>query len=1504
MNLKKFGKLGTSAGFLLAAIMNASPMLLGMGVAAPAQASGGQCRWEGGPGGGACDLEDCMEDGGKAMCTEPEVRPPGGNDARADGEKFVYDACDVAGPMMWRIARWCTAMDGTWQAPFHPECVNPVYPTNESEVLDDAKKFLSGGDPNCEPTVAGDTGWGLSDPNDQLCWSGGPYYKNGYLLSDMRRQDFTNGQNCLAGSIKYLKQRELVCPMKYASRTRHDGNLQCYLVEGCEVGNPVDIPTGTKTHSEIDYRSADGLEFGRYYSSSAKFWPRGTGPQVAKREDIWRTSYSRRVIPASSNSHVRAYLQEDDGRVSGFDFTGKEIHTCDGGATRLEANAGNWELVRPDGSVENFNPQGRLTSIVSRNGAQTSITYDASGRLSTVANPFGRVLTLGYRTDNRLVTLMLPDSQQIQYGYDNRGKPTSVTQPGGATKTYHYEDLREWLLTGITDENISRFATYNYDEAGRVASEEHAGGVRRFTFGYGDPLAPTTSASVWGPNGLNAGLWFTNAGGQFKFKSAGTDCPFCPNLQDAGFDANGNYAWIVDRNNNIKTFQYDLARNLETSRTEGIGQFNTVTAATRTTTTQWHPTLRVPIEEKTFAGATSTGTPLRVSTLTYDAASNLQSFALADPTSATSRTWSFTYDTLGRMLTADGPRTDANDVTTYSYYSCATGFECGRLRTITNALNQVVQYDAYNAHGQPTLITDENGIQTSLTYSAQRQLTSSTVGYGGASPEVTAFEYWPTGFLKKAISPDGSFLLYSYDAAHRTTQIADNFGNSIRFTYDAASNLIAESSHDSYGALLQARRALFNSMGQIWQVLSSAGTDTQATVFAYDYGGRLTTVNLPMGRTRKYSYDELSRLKQVIDPAGGNTVVNYDADDNLRQVTDPRGLVTSYNYNGLGDLKQLTSPDTGVTNYLFDSSGNVTSAIDARNAATISTYDALERVTSLEFKVGGVTDQLITFGYDQGLNGKGHLTSASDANHSMSWSYDAHRRVTNKTQTVGAMSHTIVYSFGNGNLTSVLTPSGQAVSYTYDLAGRVAGVSVNGAPVLSNVQYEPFGPIGGWTWSNGTLTVRSYDLDQQLTLIDSAGLSSYTYLDDKSIGARSDDMSSSYAMPSGTTTHTVAPSNNRLLGSTGPLTRTYSYDAAGNMLGNGEATFTYNFANRMSSASRAGVTATYTYNALGQRVRKTVGPTTTYFFYDEDGQLLGEYGGSGALVQETVWLGDIPIATLRPNGSGGVDVYYVHTDHQNTPRRISRPSDNVVVWRWDSDPFGAAPANSNPDGDSQAFNYNLRFSGQYFDAEAGLLHNYFRDYDPANGRYVESDPIGLEGGINPYVFARANPIAWGDRFGLSPDGPRGGPFDGAEPPGRIPGGPWQWYPDSGNSRGGTYRDPGGKSASWDADGHWDVDDGKGNRSRYDRWGNPTNRHKPPRANAPKPRPIPRAARLFLRACRVLGPVATAIWWYEISQDPSLLREDMLCTTGNCAGLDRALEEYAEKKRKEEEKENK
>jgi RHS repeat-associated protein len=119
---------------------------------------------------------------------------------------------------------------------------------------------------------------------------------------------------------------------------------------------------------------------------------------------------------------------------------------------------------------------------------------------------------------------------------------------------------------------------------------------------------------------------------------------------------------------------------------------------------------------------------------------------------------------------------------------------------------------------------------------------------------------------------------------------------------------------------------------------------------------------------------------------------------------------------------------------------------------------------------------------------------------------------------------------------------------------------------------------------------------------------------------------------------------------------------------------------------------------------------------------------------------------LRRRASGR-SYYYVHTDHLNTPRKVAQPTSGTLAWRWDTDPFGTAAPNENPSG-LGTFVYNLRAPGQYYQAETGLNQNYYRDYDPLVGRYIESDPVGLRGGANTYAYVANRPLSDVDPGGL------------------------------------------------------------------------------------------------------------------------------------------------------------
>lgn len=1208
-----------------------------------------------------------------------------------------------------------------------------------------------------------------------------------------------------SGSVQLVRDREVACPMGFgANNVTAPTGRYCYRAanaapsprpktlgpcKDCDlmIGNPVNVGTGNKYHEETDYRGSGPfpLEYTRRYNSLAfgAFQAPTLGPWFHLGTPNWRGTYSRAVQFGEHNLYPGADVYRQDGRIIRFKLTGGQfVPDADVNdkltmQTDASGNITGWTLVTEADETETYDATGRLTQIRNRAGLAHNIAYDGGGRIATVTHTFGQQMTFTYGTSNRLVRIDLPGGGSINYTNGGPGGNLSQVQNAdGTTRQYHYpasSNIRQ--LTGITDESLVRFSTYTYENSttGRVLTEEWAGSVNRWTYAY----TSTSRTTFVDPLTVSRTFDYTKVFTVPRGTALSSLCPTCGNAAKAKtFDANGNVTSRKDFRNELTCYAYDTTRNLETVRVEGFD--STVTSCPtnlasytptsgtrqRKISTTWHATYRLPTLITEAARSTA---------FTYDTAGNLLTRTVTDLATSATRVWTNTYDSYGRVLTADGPRTDVNDTTTYTYYTCTTGSECGQVATVTNPLGQVTTYNTYNVHGQPLTITDPNGVVTTLTYDARQRLTSRTVG-----GETTTLEYWPTGRLKKTILPDTSFLLYTFDNAQRLIRVEDNTGNRTEYTLDNLGNRTAENTYDPTNSLRRTRSRVFNTLSQLWKDVPAAGTTAVTTVYGYDANGNAQTINAPLARNTTNAYDELDRLKQITDPGAGNTFLGYDAQDNLVSVTDPKGLVTSYQYNGFGDLTQQTSPDTGVTSQTYDSGGNVLTRTDARAAVATSTYDALNRLASVAYG-----DQTIVFGYDAGTNGKGRLTSASDSQHSLAWSYDAQGRVIGKGQTVGAVTQSVGYGYSSGRLASMTLPSGQVVTYGYGADGRVTSLAVGGNTVLSGVLYEPFGPARQWTWGNSTLSARTYDTDYKVAQIDSAGLKTYGYDDafritgitDTVNGANSwtygydalDRLTSATktgltqgwtydangnrqtetgATPS-TYSYAASPASNRLASTSGALARTYGYDAAGNTASYAGATFTYNNHGRMASASYSGGTATYVYNALGQRVKR-VGPSgTTLYMYDEVGHLVGEYDGAGALIQETVWLGDTPVATLRPNGASGVDVFYVHVDHLNTPRVVTQPSNNAERWRWDSDAFGTNPPNEDPSS-AGVFKYNLRFPGQVYDGLAGLYYNYFRDYDAATGRYVEPDPLGMVDGPSIYAYVGSRPIIAVDPSGL------------------------------------------------------------------------------------------------------------------------------------------------------------
>jgi RHS repeat-associated protein len=1197
---------------------------------------------------------------------------------------------------------------------------------------------------------AGFNGWGETPPN-AYCWQAS------------------------ASASEPPKNLGAMCP----AATKAGGSSQSSSATsrsgaGC-LGDPVNPATQNNFQSEADYIGSGPMPLGfiRYYNSL--LWNGSTAPSATSigfwstLGPNWRSSYDRYIAFDAAAEYATALAYRPDGKALAFvqQSNGKFVPEVDVADRVVQLTNGlgtitGWQFTNAaNDEVETYNASGQLMSLTSRSGLTQTVGYNSSGQLTSVTDAFGRALSFAYDSSGRLSTLTDPAGGIYTYAYTSANDVASVTYPDATVRTYIYNEPantgnenQPYLLTGIIDENVNRFATFQYYQA-LVTAVNHSG-VEQYSFTY----LSQNQSTVTDPLGTSRTFLFQTLNGAARTTSVSKTClTDCAGFAAATtYDTNGNIATRTDFNGNVSSYVYDLTRDLETSRTEAYG-----TAQARTITTTWDANWRQPdlISE-----------PNRTTGFTYDSLGNVLTKTVTDTTVTpnVARTWTYTYDTYGRMLTAKGPRTDVNSTTTYAYYTCTTGFQCGQVQTITDALGHITTFNTYNAHGQPLTITDPNGVVTTLTYDLRQRLLSRQIG-----TETTNYSYYSTGLLETVTLPDSSTITYTYDAAHRLTKISDGAGNTISYTLDAMGNRTAESSYDPASTLHRTHSRVFNALNELYQDINSAGTAAVTTTLAYDNDGNVTSSAAPLSRNTADQYDALNRLTQITDPASGITKLGYDANDNLASVIDPRSLTTSYTHNGFGDVTQLVSPDTGTSLSTYDSGGNLKTATDARSALATYSYDAMNRVTQVAY-----ADQTINFTYDAGTNGIGRLTGASDANHTLSWTYDTLGRVTGKGQKVGTITKSVGYAYVNGDLTSLVTPSGQTIVYAYT-NHRITSITVNGTTLLSGATYDPFGPATGWAWGNSTASTRSFDKDgnpsqivaagvtngytvdnaSRITGISDSGLSSdswtfgYDLLDRVTSGSSSAktrgytyDANSNQLTTTGTVafTDTIATTSNRLNSTSGGIARSYGYDNAGNTTSYTGDSFTFNKRGRMSQAIVNGSASNYIYNALGQLIHKSGNGGNTLLMYDEVGHILGEYSSTGVLVQETIWMGDMAVATLRPNGSS-ITIYYVHADHLGTPRKVTRPSDNGLMWRWDPDTLGSVAPNQNPSG-LGTFKYNPRFPGQYALPESGLYYNYFRDYDPQTGRYLESDPIGLKGGINPYAYVGDSPVNLVDPLGL------------------------------------------------------------------------------------------------------------------------------------------------------------
>ncbi|WP_162287363.1 RHS repeat protein [Cupriavidus malaysiensis] len=517
---------------------------------------------------------------------------------------------------------------------------------------------------------------------------------------------------------------------------------------------------------EFDYAATDGplSSLGRRYRSGYLIAPQdGFGK-------LWMHQYQRRLdLQLRQSGYPMISALRQNGEIVRFTAVSGTWLAMDGQPDSivpiLDASRAiqGWQYKdNKNDLIENYDSTGKLISVQERNGGTTTLVYSDNSTpraiapranlLIRVTSSFGRSIQFTYDANARIASMVSPDQKVSQYAYNANGMLASVTWPDGKSRTYHYEDSRfAWALTGITDEAGVRFASYSYDDQGRATGTEHASGADKVQLQFlGQRQTVVTSA-----DGSSRSLAFELVNNVLRPTTASASCPECGSIaQRTTYDASGNVSSRVDFNNRETRYTYDSSGR-ETQRIEGYGASDA-----QTTTTQWHPTWRLPIK---------VAAPGRVDYFSYDDKGQLIGYAWfptsdangsqgvnAQPAGAvTSSGW--TYDASGRVTAA--VEMSGDTVTGQWYFTYDAN---GNLQTLTDRDGKVGQAIQYDAAGRLLDAINTDGERLRYQYNARGSLTAYEV-----NGVVSSYEYDANGFLTAVRGPGSYYEGYEYDAAHR-----------------------------------------------------------------------------------------------------------------------------------------------------------------------------------------------------------------------------------------------------------------------------------------------------------------------------------------------------------------------------------------------------------------------------------------------------------------------------------------------------------------------------------------------------------------------------------------------------------------------------------------------------------------------------------------------------------------------------------------------------------------